>query len=195
MPQVVLDVAAELGVDPDRLDHHVEAEHGFEPHDQGYAQAVRAAAYCVASGVCVAVGCTCGRTPHRVDCARVAADQPHAMATADGDVFYPDDLDAAAYFTTEHHARFVNPQGAAGWAAAQSDTAVVTRQAVLAPLTLPAPTTGGPVMNDRPEGCVCTISEDIDWGEVYRHPPGGCRVHTPWAFPGYSLAAIANGYL
>lgn len=52
----------------------------------------------------------------------------------------------------------------------------------------PTPTTGAPYDDyDWPEGCVCHIREDIDRGEVFTAPPEGCRVHTPWAFPGYSL--------
>lgn len=51
----------------------------------------------------------------------------------------------------------------------------------------PTPTTGGPIDYDWPEGCVCYLREDADWGEVRTAPPEGCRLHTPWAFPGYSL--------
>lgn len=50
-----------------------------------------------------------------------------------------------------------------------------------------APTTGGPV-GDPPECGVCYWREDVEYGDVRTAPPGGCRVHTPWAFPGYSLA-------
>lgn len=50
----------------------------------------------------------------------------------------------------------------------------------------PTPTTGGPVDYQFPEGCTCHIRED-EYGETFRAPPGGCRVHTPWAFPGYVL--------
>ena len=48
----VIFVAAERGVEPHALDHHVEAVHGWEPHDVGYAQAVAAAAQCMLSGGC-----------------------------------------------------------------------------------------------------------------------------------------------
>lgn len=52
-----------------------------------------------------------------------------------------------------------------------------------------APTTGAPFEDDRPAGCVCHYREDIDRGDVLTAPPDGCPVHTPWAFPGYSLAS------
>lgn len=52
----------------------------------------------------------------------------------------------------------------------------------------PAPTTGGPVDYDWPDGCVCSLHDDIDWGEHLVSPRTGCPIHTPWAFPGYSLA-------
>jgi hypothetical protein len=53
----------------------------------------------------------------------------------------------------------------------------------------PTPTTGAPYFDeyDLPEGCVCHWREDADWGDVRTAPWGGCRIHTPWAFPGYSL--------
>jgi hypothetical protein len=57
----------------------------------------------------------------------------------------------------------------------------------------PTPTTGAPVEYQFPEGCVCHIREDIAWGQQYTSPPEGCPVHTPWAFPGYSLAQDAAG--
>lgn len=50
-----------------------------------------------------------------------------------------------------------------------------------------APTTGGPVDYQQPEGCVCHWREYTDAGDVRYAPPEGCPVHTPWAFPGYSL--------
>lgn len=59
----------------------------------------------------------------------------------------------------------------------------------------PAPTTGAPEEHYFPEGCGCHIREDPEWGDVYAHPPEGCRVHTPWAFPGYSLATVSDEYL
>lgn len=53
LPPEVADTAAETGVDPHQLDWHVTAEHGREPHDQGYADAVKAAVKCVKNeGVC-----------------------------------------------------------------------------------------------------------------------------------------------
>jgi hypothetical protein len=52
LPDAVMDVAASRGLDPHELDHHVEGEHGWEPHDTGYATAVSAAAFCLASGGC-----------------------------------------------------------------------------------------------------------------------------------------------
>jgi hypothetical protein len=53
-----------------------------------------------------------------------------------------------------------------------------------------APTTGAPYEEYHfPEGCVCCIREDADRGDYYSPPPTGCPVHTPWVFPGYSLAS------
>lgn len=49
LPQAVIDVAAERGVDPHALDEHVEAVHGWEPHDVGYADRVGEAADCLAA--------------------------------------------------------------------------------------------------------------------------------------------------
>lgn len=52
LPPAVADVAAERGIDPHTLDSHVEGKHGWEPHNAGYAEAVRAAADCVVRGNC-----------------------------------------------------------------------------------------------------------------------------------------------
>lgn len=46
LPPPVTAVASVLGLDPYALDWHVEAEHGWEPHDEGYEDAVWAAAAC-----------------------------------------------------------------------------------------------------------------------------------------------------
>lgn len=43
-PPVVSAVASALGMDPDALWDHVEGVHGWEPHDEGYEDAVWAAA-------------------------------------------------------------------------------------------------------------------------------------------------------
>lgn len=51
----------------------------------------------------------------------------------------------------------------------------------------PIPTTGAPYDYYFPDGCVCHIADDIDWGEHYVAPPGGCPVHTPWIVEGSSL--------
>lgn len=56
------------------------------------------------------------------------------------------------------------------------------------PVDDPTPTTGGPVEYEFPEGCTCHIREYTDVGDQRHAPPEGCRIHTPWAFPGYSLA-------
>jgi hypothetical protein len=45
-PPEVEAVASVLGLDPGELDWHVEAEHGHEPHDEGYEGHVWAAAAC-----------------------------------------------------------------------------------------------------------------------------------------------------
>lgn len=45
-PPYVTSVAIMLGLDIDDLWDHVEGRHGFEPHDEGYRQAVWAAAWC-----------------------------------------------------------------------------------------------------------------------------------------------------
>lgn len=50
LPPEVADTAAAESVDPHELDHHVEAVHGWEPHDQGYADAVKASVECVKNG-------------------------------------------------------------------------------------------------------------------------------------------------
>jgi hypothetical protein len=50
LPPEVADVAAREGVDPHQLDYHVEAVHGWEPHDEGYPAAVAAAVECVKNG-------------------------------------------------------------------------------------------------------------------------------------------------
>jgi hypothetical protein len=52
VPSAVIQVAEETGIDPRALDWHVEAEHGWEPHDVGYVDAVRAAARCLQAGGC-----------------------------------------------------------------------------------------------------------------------------------------------
>lgn len=43
----------------------------------------------------------------------------------------------------------------------------------------PAPTTGAPYdPGDWPDGCICYLREDPDWGEVYTRPAGRvCPVH------------------
>lgn len=56
----------------------------------------------------------------------------------------------------------------------------------------PRPTTGGPPP-EFPSGCCCALVDYADVGEQFRPPPGGCPVHTPWAFPGYSLQGVADG--
>ncbi len=50
LPREVADIAAAEGVDPHDLDHHVAVYHGWEPHDQGYADAVEASVECVKNG-------------------------------------------------------------------------------------------------------------------------------------------------
>lgn len=45
-PYVITAVAEVLGLDPKALWDHVEGEHGWEPHDEGYEDAVWAAAEC-----------------------------------------------------------------------------------------------------------------------------------------------------
>jgi len=52
LPDEVIDTAAERGIDPHALDWHVEAIHGWEPHDVGYRRAVGIAADCLAAGGC-----------------------------------------------------------------------------------------------------------------------------------------------
>jgi hypothetical protein len=39
-------VAAKYGISAEDLDWHVEAEHGWEPHDLGYSEALEVAARC-----------------------------------------------------------------------------------------------------------------------------------------------------
>ena len=50
-PPQVTAVAEVLGLDPDKLWEHVEGIHGWEPHDEGYEDAVWAAAECTEHGV------------------------------------------------------------------------------------------------------------------------------------------------
>lgn len=52
LPPEVVEVAAANGLDPHGLASHVEGDHGWEPHDSGYAVAVSGAAFCLASGGC-----------------------------------------------------------------------------------------------------------------------------------------------
>lgn len=48
--------------------------------------------------------CNCsGR--HRIDCLTTAALTPHALVNNEGEVFYPDNDEDAAYFT-EHHGAY-----------------------------------------------------------------------------------------
>lgn len=46
-PEVVRTVARNYSLNPVELDWHVEAEHGWEPHDDGYDEAVLQAAECL----------------------------------------------------------------------------------------------------------------------------------------------------
>lgn len=41
---------------------------------------------------------------HNIDCIAVAKTQPHAMVNDEGEVFYPDSPEDAAYFAEEHGA-------------------------------------------------------------------------------------------
>lgn len=52
LPPVVVEVASANGLGPHALANHVEAEHGWEPHDTGYATAVSGAVFCLMSGGC-----------------------------------------------------------------------------------------------------------------------------------------------
>lgn len=70
-PPEVTAVAEVLGLDPDVLDWHVEAEHGHEPHDEGYEEAVWRAAECTDPGHLLAAG-------HWGKRARDPHDQPSA---------------------------------------------------------------------------------------------------------------------
>lgn len=46
LPSEVTAVAEVLGLDPEALGWHVEAEHGHEPHDEGYEESVWRTAEC-----------------------------------------------------------------------------------------------------------------------------------------------------
>ena len=50
LPPAVIAVASERRIDPHALDMHVEGEHGWEPHDPGYADRVAEAADCLVNG-------------------------------------------------------------------------------------------------------------------------------------------------
>jgi hypothetical protein len=116
-------------------------------------------------GVAAGPECTCGAGDdrlHSITCMVVAATQPHAMVNDSGEVFYPDSEEDEAFFAEHHGARRLHPDD-------------------------PTPTTGAPFDYEPPPGCVCHLREDIDWGDIHVPPRGGCPVHTPWAFPGYSL--------
>jgi len=52
VPQAIIDEAAEQGLEPHALAHHVEGVHGWESHDAGYGEAVKAAARCLLDGGC-----------------------------------------------------------------------------------------------------------------------------------------------
>lgn len=52
LPQEVIDTAVKHGLDPHALDWHVDAVHGWEPHDKGYADAVAEVARCLLAGGC-----------------------------------------------------------------------------------------------------------------------------------------------
>lgn len=58
LPEAVINVAAERGIEPHALDRHVEAVHGWEPHDPGYGDHVVVAAECLAGGGCDPVATT-----------------------------------------------------------------------------------------------------------------------------------------
>lgn len=51
LPELLVTTAAEFGLDPDDLDWHLEAVHGWEWHDIGWDVAVAAAAACAARSV------------------------------------------------------------------------------------------------------------------------------------------------
>lgn len=191
-PPTLLQVAQARGVEPRALDWHVEAVHGCEPHDEDYAYGCDVAADCLTSGICTMPRCTCqagrelaavygpapapgqGRHRHAIDCLITAAGEPCAMIGFDRSIFYPDNPDDAARIATEHRAVPVDKERHTAWLAACADD--------------PTPTTGGPYQDDRPPGCGCHWREYTDVGDTRYAQPGGCPVHTPWAFPGYTLA-------
>jgi len=53
LPQAVIDTAVRHGLDPHALDEHVEAVHGWEPHNNGFAEAVEVAARCILADGCL----------------------------------------------------------------------------------------------------------------------------------------------
>ncbi len=52
LPEAVIDLAASHRIDPHALDWHVEAVHGWEPHDADYRTHVTAAVACLLDGGC-----------------------------------------------------------------------------------------------------------------------------------------------
>lgn len=58
--------------------------------------------------------CGCDAVPgglHRITCPAGAADRlRYVMVDVDGDLFYPDDAEDAAFFVREHGARPLNPE-------------------------------------------------------------------------------------
>jgi hypothetical protein len=51
-PEAVNTFAKQFDVSPKELDWHVEAVHGWEAHDHGYAEATLRAVRCLQNGVC-----------------------------------------------------------------------------------------------------------------------------------------------
>ncbi len=52
--------------------------------------------------------CICKSGKHSIHCPAVAQTQPNAMINSDGEKFYPDCLEDAAWFAEQHGARMFN---------------------------------------------------------------------------------------
>lgn len=156
-----------------------------------------AAATHLPAGVTWIGRCTCGGVGdglHLVTCTQglnvtEPPAAPNAMIDPVGFVFYPDDAADAAHLKQSHRAVPLNPDV---WPFGDLPTNPCYTVPCPPWSDDPRPTTGAEFgetyAESWPEGCRCYLKEDLDWGEHRVAPPGGCPLHTPWAFPGYSLA-------
>lgn len=158
-----------------------------------------AAAIHLPAGVVWIGRCFCGGVGdglHRVWCpagldVTEPPTNPNAMIDPVGFVFYPDDATDAAHLKQSHRAVPLNPES---WPFGELPTNPCYTVPCPPWSDDPRPITGAEFgatyATDWPEGCRCYLREVPDQGEVFTPPSdgSGCPVHTPSAFPGYSLA-------